>query len=473
MKIWDLPATEQPTAGRADELEKDPRHVGQIGAPPAKPSGSAFPHGSGAPVEAPEPPPPPTPAGSQLVGLALEDFLAQSPAGVPWFVDGVMVEGGLIAGVGRPETFKTQAAIHLGLAAAGGASSWLGLKLGPVRPFLYVTNEKAAATVREKFRRMTAVLHPTEPIRVAHRARLMFGDRARWAELSASVKELGPRTFVVLDTVASLAGPGFDENSGKDMAVVLSAVRQLCDAGSTVLLLHHPSKHGEGTGGIRLRGHTSLWGEVDAVLEFTRPSRESPTGVIRMEPKDGDFRLVQFAWDPRTFLLQAALRALSAPAVAEVGEALYFGTPVAATSIEAEFPTRRRSAVREQVAKALEDGLIERVCRGPSTRYVPVQRLDDERHHESPERPDDGRTISSAEREPTGRLLDDDMEAGIVHGRGSIGPRPDDPPPVQEEAIDHRASSAIDCRDYLAHRSKHRKVDGRWTCDECDNVSVP
>ena len=106
------------------------------------------------------------------------------------------------------------------------------------------------------------------------------------------------------DTVASLAGPGFDENSGRDMATVLAALRRLGDAGATVAACHHPAKHGEGTGGIRLRGHSSLWGEVDGVLEFTRPDRSIEAGLVRIEPKDGDLRLVPFRWDRETFLLE-------------------------------------------------------------------------------------------------------------------------------------------------------------------------
>lgn len=310
------------------------------------------------------------------VARLLAEFLAASTSGIRWLVDGMAVEGGLVAILGRPESFKSTAALQLGLSVAGGSLRWLGAALGPARPFVYVTAEKSGDSVREKFRRLAASLPPTEPVYVSHRAGVMFGNAA-WRELIALVQRLGS-SVVVLDTLASLAGPGFDENSGKDMSVALGAIRELCDHGATVFLVHHPAKHGEGAGGIRLRGHTSLWGEVDAVLEFVRPDRERPEGTIRVEPKDGDFRLVRFEWEAETFLVQPRTAVgLSAVAVAEVVDALSAGGPVTSDQILKEFPGHGRSAVLARLGEAVHSGLVGRKGKGPTTRYEPPPQPDD------------------------------------------------------------------------------------------------
>lgn len=307
------------------------------------------------------------------IGLPLPDFLAESLAGVAYLADGAIVDGSLIALVGRPETFKTMALLDLGLAVAGAAPDWLGLRLGSARPFVYVSNEKSPATVRERFRRMTDARPITEPVHVIHRRGVTFGDTARWDDVVAVVASYGRPCVVGCDTLASLAGPGFDENSGRDMAVALGALRRLTDAGATVLLGHHPAKHGEGTGGIRMRGHTSLWGEVDGVLEFTRPDRGEDAGVIRIEPKDGELRLIRFSWDRDTFLLDAAadMPIMTARTIAATVGALYVGDPIPTDKVRAQFPAHGRTVFQERLAEAVAGGLVTRLGRGKSTAYAP------------------------------------------------------------------------------------------------------
>lgn len=315
---------------------------------------------------------------SAIIGLPLAEFLAEAAAGVAYLADGAIVDGGLVVFVGRPETFKTMALLDLGLAAAGAAPSWLGLALGPARPFVYVSNEKSPATVRERFRRMADHRPPTEPVHIIHRRGVTFGDRERWDSVLAVVSGFGRSCVVGCDTLASLAGAGFDENSGRDMAVALAALRRLTDTGATVLLGHHPAKHGEGTGGIRMRGHTSLWGEVDGVLEFTRPDRAEDSGVIRIEPKDADLRIVRFEWSRDTFLLEPAdSPIMTARAIAATVAALFTDEPIKADAIRAQFPGHGRTAFADRLGEAVDAGLLRRVGRGKATGYCPSEVADD------------------------------------------------------------------------------------------------
>lgn len=363
------------------------------------------------------------------VGQPLADFLAADAGPVQWF--GPIVEGGLAAFLGRPESFKSFGAVQLGLAGASG-SSWLGLELGEPRPFVYVSAEKSRATVRDRFAHLATVLPPSAPVWIVHRAGVTFGDPGAWRRVCDLVADLGPRTFVVCDTIASLAGPGFDENSGRDMATVLAALRQLGDAGATVVAVHHPAKHGDGTGGIRLRGHTSLWGEVDGTLEFTRPDRAAEAGMVRVEPKDGDLRLLHFRWDRATFLLAAdeAALPLTTATLASVLEALYDGDGLTAARIGAEFAGHGRSIVARRLAEAVDAGLIARIGRAKSTAYIPIPRAmrvddrDSEPRGRSVDDPADEWTIPRGD---GGRSVEEGTTRGIVHSGGSIGPPVDDP----------------------------------------------
>ena len=306
-----------------------------------------------------------------LIGESLDAFLARDTSAVVWF--GPIVDGGVAVGVGRPETFKTFAALQLGLAGAAG-DSWLGMDLGEPRPFVYVAAEKARATIRDRLGRMIETIRPSAPVQIIHRGGVSFGDPRSWGAVVNVVRAFGRRTFVVLDTLASLAGPGFDENSGRDMAVVLAATRRLGDLGATVLLLHHPPKHGDGSGGIRLRGHTSLWGEIDATLEFTRPSRDDDAAMLRVEPKDGDLRLVSFRWSRETFLVEpeTGVAILTATRIATVVGALYEGQGLTSDAIRAKFPGHGKSAFMDRLAEAVQAGLIARVGAARMTRYVPT-----------------------------------------------------------------------------------------------------
>jgi hypothetical protein len=316
-----------------------------------------------------EPPPDVELVGERfLIGQPLSEFLAEDDGPVRWF--GPMPEGSLTAGLGKPESFKTFGVIQLGLAGAAG-SSWLGMELGEPRPFVYLAAEKSRATVRDRFARMTPAFDLVAPVRIIHRAGVTFGDRASWARVREAVQDLGRRSFVVADTIASLAGPGFDENSGKDMAVVLAALRQLTDLGATVMACHHPNKHGEGNGGVRMRGHSSLWGEVDATLEFKRPDREDNTGTIVAEPKDGDISFLRFTWSRETFLMDLGnvVRILTARTLAEVVEALDAGEGVTSERIGSHFATHKRSSVMAKLAEAVSLGLVRKAGNSTATRY--------------------------------------------------------------------------------------------------------
>jgi hypothetical protein len=84
--------------------------------------------------------------------------------------------------------------------------------------------------------------------------------------LAAAIEAAGGAELIVIDTL-NRAAPGCDENSPKDMGLIIDAVKDLqAMTGGMVLLVHHTGK--DATKGMR--GHSSLFAGMDAVIEVAR-----------------------------------------------------------------------------------------------------------------------------------------------------------------------------------------------------------
>jgi hypothetical protein len=97
----------------------------------------------------------------------------------------------------------------------------------------------------------------------------------------AKIMEI-PLLLVVIDTLAT-ASVGADEVSGKDMGVVMENVRRINErTGAHVMLVHHLSAAG------RVRGHTSIYANVDQVLLLTRDEETKVRTLTCDKQKDGE-----------------------------------------------------------------------------------------------------------------------------------------------------------------------------------------
>ena len=86
-------------------------------------------------------------------------------------------------------------------------------------------------------------------------------------ELADAVREAGCAGGVVVVDTLNAASPGADENSSVDMGRIVNGAKQLQrEVGGLVLLVHHSGKDAS----RGLRGHSSLTGAVDAIIEVTR-----------------------------------------------------------------------------------------------------------------------------------------------------------------------------------------------------------
>jgi hypothetical protein len=307
--------------------------------------------------------------------ISLSDFISADEDVSPWSLPGLLARGGFVLCVGAPESFKTFGGFTVELAFSGAITDLLGVVPAERTPVLYVSNEKAGQMVRSRLRQMTADGRmPDEPFNVLHRRNVQFGSPT-WSLVTDALGDFNRPALVLLDTVASLSPPGFDENSGRDASVVLNSIRQMqAEFGATVILNVHPSKYGQGPGGAKVRGHTSLWGEADAVWEYQRPSLSNHDGILIADVKDGERRLLPFRWNAETFLLEPrGPLHLAAATVAEMVRALWRGERVRSDVIIAAFaPAHRRTAVLDRLSEAVSTGLVATVGKGKSTGYMPA-----------------------------------------------------------------------------------------------------
>jgi hypothetical protein len=132
------------------------------------------------------------------------------------------------------------------------------------------------------------------------------------AELSKAIdtvrriaSERGDVGLIVIDTLFT-ALDGGDENSGKDMGLVISAMKRLrVEFGAAIITVHHTGKVGESA-----RGHSSLPSGMD-VMFYAKPG-PTPLTVEITNPKQKD------GAEHPTMLLQATVKPLGI--VGEDGE---------------------------------------------------------------------------------------------------------------------------------------------------------
>ncbi|KQS95362.1 AAA family ATPase [Rhizobium sp. Leaf386] len=92
-----------------------------------------------------------------------------------------------------------------------------------------------------------------------------------------------PLQMVVIDTF-SKATAGADENSGKDVSIILENVDRIsAECGVHVMIVHHLNADGK-----KLRGHTSLYGDVDQVLTVTNDEETRVRTLTLTKQKDDE-----------------------------------------------------------------------------------------------------------------------------------------------------------------------------------------
>jgi hypothetical protein len=261
--------------------------------------------------------------------LSRDDLDALPP--LSWTVRGVLPASGLAAIYGEPGSGKSFLAIDLAARISAGLPDWFGHQIFQ-RDVVYAALEGGRG-IQQRF----AAWDSVNGVRADRVKFLLSGftllSEADVARLTAAVtSNVSQGAVIIIDTLAQ-ATPGADENTGKDMGLVLQAAKYIADAvDGLVILVHHSGK--ETSRG--LRGHSSLNAAMDAVINVERDKLTDRRSwrVTKMKDAEdgatGHFTLERVDLGPDGFGGRASSGAVKEitglPALADKGQPAPLGT---------------------------------------------------------------------------------------------------------------------------------------------------
>ncbi|WP_167759712.1 AAA family ATPase [Massilia horti] len=181
---------------------------------------------------------------------------------IKWTIRGLLPQIGLAALFGPSGSGKSFLTLDLSVSIASGVPEWYGMRVTQC-PVTYCVLEGEGGMGKrvvawEKYRGQKM---PDTLRFIAQQFDLTVATDVE--ELAIAIRSAGGANgLIVLDTL-NRATPGSDENSSKDMGVIIAntkALQQL--TGGMVLLVHHTGKD-ESKG---MRGHSSLFAAMDCVI---------------------------------------------------------------------------------------------------------------------------------------------------------------------------------------------------------------
>jgi hypothetical protein len=241
------------------------------------------------PVELLSAPEAPRPKTGRLAAVTISELMAQSLRPAPQLVEGLLGRGALSSLYAKPGAGKSFAGLaQAACVATGKPFNGLATQQGFV---IYIATEGGAGIAqRVNALVRTGALDTSSPFVVLRGALDLFNSDADLKALLSSIKDLeshfGSAALIVIDTFARVFFGG-DENSAKDMGVVLGRIDGLRDAtGAHVMLVHHPGK--DGTKGAR--GSSALIGALDTELQIVPGSKPGEASkLVVTKQKDLEF----------------------------------------------------------------------------------------------------------------------------------------------------------------------------------------
>jgi KaiC/GvpD/RAD55 family RecA-like ATPase len=207
---------------------------------------------------------------------------AQRP-GIAWLIKHVLPRTGLAVIYGAPGSGKSFFALDMVATVARG-SEWRGRKVRKGRA-MYIAAEGSGGFASRGRAYLQAHGLTEIDLRVIGEAPNFFTGTGDEKHIAEEVRACGGADVIVIDTL-SASSAGADENTGKDMNLIVGRMNKLQAAtGALVVLVHHSGKD-ESKGA---RGWSGLKAAVDVEIEVSRPDDEEPGRVARItKQKDGE-----------------------------------------------------------------------------------------------------------------------------------------------------------------------------------------
>lgn len=217
----------------------------------------------------------------QLLGSA--ELRALPP--IEWRIQGILPEQGIACIFGRSTAGKSFLALDVAAAIAEGAT-WFGYRVKR-SPVVYVCLEGSAGF---RQRAMAWEAHNKRALPPNLRVVLQpfsLTDSKSIRAMATSVLTLGKGVVTFIDTL-NASTPGLDENSPRDMGLIIEGAKNLQTiTGGLITLISHTGK--DATKG--LRGHSSLFAALDCAVEVSRVGKRREWEVVKSKDgADGDLR---------------------------------------------------------------------------------------------------------------------------------------------------------------------------------------
>ncbi len=206
--------------------------------------------------------------------LALSDLFKRPKP--DWIIPGVLPRASLGAIWGQPGGGKTFLEIDTAVAVALGLP-WRGII--PTQGTVLVVAAEDDQGVQIRFQSALEARNATDaPIRVLPAAPNLT-DPKQAAALLEAIQAYGQVPLIFFDTLAAVT-PGSDENSGKDMGMLINYCHRIHKAtGALVMMIHHEGK----TAGKGARGWSGLHGAFEVEWEVSEDAGVREMSIAKMK----------------------------------------------------------------------------------------------------------------------------------------------------------------------------------------------
>lgn len=203
-------------------------------------------------------------------------------------IGGLFQENSAVMVYGPTASAKTLLALHMALSLSAGRA-WRGKDI-EAAPVLYVAAEDVAGSAARVRAWISRYGRPGEMGWLLRTVPILAPGVVD--ELIEVCKLFAPR-LVVIDTLARCT-PGLEENSPKEMGLLVQALERLLDGtGACVLLVHHTGKDtARGP-----RGSNALLAAVDTSIE-TQRTRTGMTAIVKKQKNGADGEVMRFRLEP-------------------------------------------------------------------------------------------------------------------------------------------------------------------------------
>ena len=292
----------------------------------------------------------------RLLVLSVDDIDTAEPR--DYLLKGLLSPGEVSIWVGPPKCGKSFLLLYLAYMLSLGLSVF-GRRVKPTK-VLYVAAEGEAG-IANRVRALRNKYGPSENFHfIAQPADLLRHDGDKSA-LIAAANAYGAQ-LIVLDTLSRLLAGG-DENSPQDMGTFVRNVGEVRhETGAHVAIVHHGTKASNGS---NPRGHSSLTGADDALIEVLKlddgsrqaiviHAKDDPDGMrwaFKLEPVELD---IDGDGDPITTLLTVETDAPLAPTGTKTSDNDQIGLNTLQSAINAHALTANVGEDNAQVTAVYE-----------------------------------------------------------------------------------------------------------------------